>query len=102
MLVQVRQTRHFLNVLVVDAVEALGALPLAFPMLRVGHRVLDLELLAVVDQADALDDVQLLAGGNGCAALIHPVVIATEADRVDDQRVAFPAADRLAVEACAR
>ena len=98
MLVQVRQAHDLLDVDVVHAVEALGALPLAFPVLRIGHRVLDLELLAAVQQPEPLDDAQLLAGGNRGAALIHPVVIAAEVPGVHDQRVAFPTANRFAVE----
>src|SRR5688572_19673030 len=61
MLIEIRQARHFLNVLVDHTVEALCALPLAFPVLRVGHRVFDLELVA--HHAEALDDVQLLTSG---------------------------------------
>ena len=49
------------------------------------------------EQPEALHDAQLFAG-NGRAALIHPVVIAAEVARVDDERVAFPAPNRLAVE----
>src|SRR5678809_237031 len=72
MLIEIRQARHFLDVLVVDAIEPLGALPVAFPMLRVGHGVLDLELRA--DHLEALHDVQLLTRRDRDAALIHPVM----------------------------
>src|SRR5678815_3409777 len=55
-LVQVGQAGHFLDVDVVNPVEALGALPLPVPVLRVRHRVLDLELLPLAHQFDPLDD----------------------------------------------
>src|SRR5688572_31843431 len=54
--VEVGQTRDLLNIDVVHAIEALRVAPLPHPMFRVGHRVLNLELLAARQQADALDD----------------------------------------------
>ncbi len=70
-----------------------------FQLFGVGQRVLDLDRLAVLDQPHALDDVQRVARRNARAALVEPVVVARKILRVDDQRVAFPVADRLAVEA---
>src|SRR5262245_17456668 len=46
-------------------------------------------------QAEALDDVHLLAVPQ---ALVAEERIGREADGIDDERVAFPVADRVAVE----
>ena len=78
MVVEIGQAFDFVNVDVVHPVESFGALPLAFPVLRVGHRVGDLELVDILEQAEAFDDVKLCARGDGAAALVHPVVIVGE------------------------
>src|SRR5262245_43932560 len=76
MVVQIREAHDLLDVAVIHAIEPFRALPLAFPVLRVGHRVRNLELLATGKQAEPLDDAQLFTRWNRRAALIHPMVIA--------------------------
>src|SRR5882724_5707681 len=57
--VEIRQALDFgdLHIARVDAVPLLGDLPLAFPALRIGHRVLDLHFLSPFPQPHAFDDV---------------------------------------------
>ena len=96
MLVEIGQALHFLNVLIVHAIPALGELHLPFPPLRVGERVFEFQRGTVVHHLDPLDDVQFVARGH---AGVDPVVVAYEVLRVHDQGVLFPPADRFAVEA---
>src|SRR5687767_10618867 len=96
MLVQIREARDFLDVVIGNAIPAPRALPLAFPVLRIDERPLALEHGAVVDQTVPLDHPEVLAGRD---ALIDPVLVEVrEVPGVDDERVPFPSSDRLAVE----
>src|SRR5688572_33312139 len=76
--VQVRKAHDLLDVGVVDAIEPLRALPLTFPVLRVGHGVGNLELFSARQQAEPFDDAQWFARSNVRTTLIHPVVITAE------------------------
>ena len=91
---KIRQAFDLADVRVVDAQPALRVAPLADPVDGIGHDVLDLEHLAVLEQPDALLHAELLGDRD---AGVDVVVVRLDVPRVDDQRVAFPAADRLAV-----
>ena len=87
MIVEIRKAHDLVNIDVVDTVESLRALPLAFPVLRVGHRVCNLELFPAWQQTEPLDDAQLFAGGNGRDLANH------RAKRVDDDKAGIAAFD---------
>src|ERR1700728_358116 len=92
MFVEVGQAFDFGYVRVVDAVPALCAGPFAFPILRIEERIFDLERLAAIDQAHALDDVEILADRN---AGVDPVAIGNHGRGIADKRVAVPRANRF-------
>src|SRR4029453_10288472 len=49
--------------------------------------------------SEPLDDAQVFAGWDRSAALIHPMMMAREVLGIDNQHIALPSADRLAIEA---
>src|SRR5262249_46467405 len=70
-LVQVGQTVHFVDVGVVLAVPALLRAPFPNPDVGIGHDVLDLELLAAVDEAHALNRAEVLRDRNSRVDVVH-------------------------------
>src|SRR5687768_10773529 len=99
-------SEHHLGTLVVlltDVLEELGIrAPVEIevtgrPRLRVGARIVDRHLIAhrvLVDAGEALDELQVR--GVRCAAGVDPELLVQTA-RFDDQGVALPLADRVAV-----
>src|SRR6185437_804590 len=92
--VRVGQALHLGDVGVVLPLPVVAARPLAVPVLRVDERPGVLELLSLVEQLDALDDPELVAHRQ---AVVDHVLVDGHAARLDDERVAFPVTDRLAV-----
>src|SRR5688572_28849464 len=92
--VEIRQAVHLADVRVVDAQPALRAAPLADPVDRIRHDVRNLEDLAVLEQPYPLLHAELLGDRD---TGIDVVVVRLDVARVDDERVAFEAALRLAV-----
>src|SRR5438034_1159002 len=93
--VRVGQALDLGDIGVVLALPPVGARPLAFPVLGIDERPLVFERVAVVRQADALDDAELIADGQ---PIVDDVFVDGQAPGVDDERVAFPVSDGFAVE----
>src|SRR4029453_7533962 len=94
-LIEVRQTFHFRDIRVVLTHPTVSAGPLPFPIVRIDERPLDLEGLASIQEADALDDAEVVADRE---AIVNDVLRGNHTSRIDDQRVAFPVPDGLAVD----
>src|SRR6185436_5811122 len=92
--VGVGQALHFGDIGVVLPLPVVSARPLAVPALGIDERPLVFERLALVGQADALDDPELIAHRQ---AVVDHVLVDGHRARFDDERVAFPLADLLAV-----
>ena len=86
MLIEIRQALDLSNVTIVDPVPMFHHLPVAFPCLGIGQRILDLQPLSFVLHLDPLHDVKRVAARDA-QPVMDPVMVIDEVDtlRPSDQ-----------------